>query len=450
MAVVIPYGAPTIASDLKTFSARFGLPSCQPANGCLRIVNQDGAPGPLPGANGDWPAEAAIGVETVHGICPSCRVLLVEPRSTLDPADLGAAVDTAARLGANEVAISFFSTETFSDPQYASHYNHPGVVIAVASGEARSGGTGYEGDYPNFPASLPTVIAVGGTHLNLHRDGSYAGESAWSSAGSGCSSWFSAPGWQAAAAQAAGCGGSRALADVAADADPDTGAAIYTSTPVPSQRGAKGWFQIGGTSLAAPLIAGVFALAGGTPATVSPGATLYGHRRSLHDVTTGANGACGGKPICQAGPGYDGPTGLGTPNGLAAFNAAGRAGLDPGHPRFGAVTRLIRIRSTNLVRVAVANGNVFPVTGVATLRSASPLHYPQPGSRPGIVAFGTQSFRALAQSRLTLTFRLSTPQRALLARQGRIALRITFDIRDPQGVRAIVRQRLVLEYVPGR
>jgi hypothetical protein len=439
VAVVIPYGAPTIAGDLATFSSRFGLPSCRPGTGCLRIVNQDGAPGPLPSGNGDWPVEAALGVETVHGICRGCRILLVEARSTLDP-DLAAAVDTAARLGANEIAISFFSTETFSEPQYASHYDHPGSVIVAASGDS-----GYLGSYPNFPASLPTVISAGGTHLSLHRDGSYAGETAWSSSGSGCSSFFSAPTWQAAAAASAGCGDHRALNDVAADGDPATGAAIYTSTAVPSQGGEKGWFQVGGTSLAAPLIAGVFALAGGTPANVSPGATLYAHRAALHDITRGANGACGGTPICQARAGYDGPTGLGTPNGLAAFIAGGSAGLDPRNPRFGAVARLIRTRGASTARIAVANRNPFQLTGIATLRSAFPLHYPNARSARRIVAFGSKSFRVAATGRLTLGFGLSRPQRALLARLGKITLLLTIELRDASGDRATVRQRVALE-----
>lgn len=317
---MLPYGGPTIARDLQRFSAQFGLPNCNLASGCLRIVNQNGHSGPLLAANGDWPVEAALSVETVHGICRNCRILFVAANSTTE-ADLAASVDTAAHLGANEITISFILSESFNDEDWAPHYNHSGVVIVAASGD-----NGYDVT-PGFPASLPTVVAVGGTHLNLGRNGSYRGESVWNSTGmatgSGCSSQFLAPRWQAADASAAGCGRFRALNDVAADADPATGAAVYTSTPVPVPGGGlqSGWFQLGGTSLAAPLIAGVFALAGGTPRGVSPGATLYANHRKLHDVIRGSNGSCGGKPICQAHRGYDGPTGLGTPNGLGAFTA---------------------------------------------------------------------------------------------------------------------------------
>lgn len=320
VAIVTPYGAPTIARDLQTFSLRFGLPRCGVSSRCLRVVNQNGQSSPLPLATGDWPIEGALSVETVHGICPDCRLVLVAATST-DEADLGASVDTAARRGASEIVISFVSLESFNDQDLAPHYNHPGVVIVAASGD-----NGYDVT-PGFPASAPTVIAVGGTHLNLKRNGSYGGESAWSSSegatGSGCSSQFAAPRWQSTDAAAAGCGTDRATNDVAADGDPATGAAVYTSTPVPvpGHGEQRGWFQLGGTSLAAPLIAGVFALAGGTPRGVSPGATLYAHQRKLHDVTRGSNGSCGGRRICQAQRGYDGPTGIGSPNGLDAFTA---------------------------------------------------------------------------------------------------------------------------------
>jgi subtilase family serine protease len=138
----------------------------------------------------------------------------------------------------------------------------------------------------------------------------YGGETAWSGAGSGCSAYVAKPSWQ----KDAGCA-RRSVVDVAADADPNTGAAVYDSV---SYQGHSGWFQVGGTSLAAPLIAGVYALAGNA-STVTYGSYPYSNTSSLHDVTSGSNGSCGGSYLCTAGSGYDGPTGLGSPNGLGGF-----------------------------------------------------------------------------------------------------------------------------------
>jgi hypothetical protein len=445
VAIVNPYGAPTIARDLQKFSSQFGLPQCTASSGCLRVVSEGGNTTALPVANGDWPAEATLGVETVHGICTTCHIMLVETNSS-SISDLTAGVDTAARLGVSEISISFLAREAFNDSYWAPHYNHPGVVIVAASGD-----NGYDTS-PAFPASLPNVVAVGGTHLNLRADGSYGGESAWSSAGSGCSSLFPAASWQATAAGAAGCGGHRAVADVSADADPTTGTAIFTSTPVPGQGGATGWFQIGGTSLAAPLIAGVFALAGGTPPTVSPLATLYAHRSGLHDVTSGANGQCGGHSICQSGPGYDGPTGLGTPNGLAAFIAprSSPAGLDPSHPNLSVTPTRIRVRSTTALRVSVLNRNGLTVSGSVSLASANRVHYPTSRSAARIVSFGTQGVHIGAHRSATPTFTMSRSVALLLARLRQITLIVTVRLGDTGGHRATVRQRLVLDYLPKR
>jgi subtilase family serine protease len=154
------------------------------------------------------------------------------------------------------------------------------------------------------------VTAVGGTTLTLKGDNTRLSETAWSGAGSGCSSYESKPAWQTDP----GCA-RRAVADVPADADPTTGASVYDSQ---GYQGQKGWFTVGGTSLAAPLIAGVYALAGNAASTTYA-SFPYSHTGSLNDVTSGTNGSCSGSYFCTAGSGYDGPTGLGTPNGTGAF-----------------------------------------------------------------------------------------------------------------------------------
>ena len=172
---------------------------------------------------------------------------------------------------------------------------------------ASTGDAGYGVEYP---AASPYVVAVGGTTLALNGDNTYAGETAWVDGGSGCSTYEPKPSVQTDS----GCS-KRAVADVSADADPNTGAAVYDSVPYSGQ---SGWFQVGGTSLASPLIAAVYALSGNTSNGLAP----YGNPGALHDVTGGSNGTCSPSYLCTAGPGYDGPTGLGTPNGLAAFAGA--------------------------------------------------------------------------------------------------------------------------------
>jgi subtilase family serine protease len=154
------------------------------------------------------------------------------------------------------------------------------------------------------------VTAVGGTTLTLKGDNTRLSETAWSGTGSGCSSYEAKPAWQADP----GCA-RRAVADVSADADPNTGASVYDSQ---GYSGRRGWFQVGGTSLAAPLIAAVYALAGNAASTTY-GSFPYSHTGSLYDVNSGTNGSCSGSYVCTAGLGYDGPTGLGTPNGTGAF-----------------------------------------------------------------------------------------------------------------------------------
>ena len=159
-------------------------------------------------------------------------------------------------------------------------------------------------------------MAVGGTQLLLNGDNTYNSESVWNGTGSGCSGVISAQSWQTTATNwaAIGCGTKRGINDVSAVADPATGAAVYDTY------GQGGWLVVGGTSLSAPLIAGVYALAGNASSFSYPAQSVYLSPGSLHDVTTGSNGSCGGFPLrCNAGVGYDLPTGIGTPNGLGAF-----------------------------------------------------------------------------------------------------------------------------------
>ena len=171
--------------------------------------------------------------------------------------------------------------------------------------------TGDNGTGASFPATSRFITAVGGTSLNTSTNSRGWTESAWSGAGSGCSSMETKPTWQTVTTNCS----RRAEADVSAVADPNTGVAVFQTF------GANGWVVYGGTSASAPIIASVYALAGTPGASDYAASYPYSHQGNLFDVTSGNNGTCGA-PICTAGTGWDGPTGLGTPNGTAAFSAA--------------------------------------------------------------------------------------------------------------------------------
>ena len=307
VAIVDAYDDPKIASDLNAYSKQFGLPLCNSSNPCFEKVNQSGsAAGPFPQGNSGWSLEIALDIEVAHAICPNCKVLLVEA-NTASLSNLAAAVNTAAKLGATEISNSYGGSE-YSSEVNDTAYDHPGIAVTVASGDNGYGSFG-------FPAASPHVITVGGTTLALGTGNTYGSESVWSGAGSGCSQYVLAPAWQSFLSA---CAGKRGTADVAADAAPSTGAAVYDTV---RYQGRSGWFQVGGTSLSSPLVAAVYALAGGLPAGTSAASGLYGHLGDstvLHDVTSGSNGSCS-TIMCKGAAGYDGPTGVGTPKGLGAF-----------------------------------------------------------------------------------------------------------------------------------
>jgi len=307
--IVDAYDNPYIESDLGVYSSQFGLPECTTANGCFRKVNQNGGTS-YPRGNTGWGLEIALDVQVAHATCPHCNILLVEASSN-SFSNLLAAEDYAtahADVVSNSWGGSEFSSETSSS--YDGHFDVPGVPITASSGD---GGYGVE-----YPASSRYVTAVGGTTLKLNSDNTRSSETVWSGAGSGCSAYETQPAWQTGLVDPSVCS-HRIVADVSADADPYTGAAVYDSY------GYGGWLQVGGTSLASPLIASVYALAGN-----NDGASIvYSYAASnddppsplLFDVKSGSNGSCGGSYLCTGGTGYDGPTGLGTPNGPSAFGS---------------------------------------------------------------------------------------------------------------------------------
>ncbi len=325
VAVVDAYDDPTAEADLGVYDAEFGLPACTSANGCFRKLDEQGKASPLPPTEGSWAGETSIDVQMVHAICQICHVLLVEAESE-GFSDLGAAVDTAVAAGATEISNSYAGPEEPSYGEFGAAYDHPGVVIAAASGDCGylNVACGWK-EAANFPADFPDVVAVGGTRLTSSK-GAWK-STVWSDGGSGCSLVFAAASWQQDLREfpATGCASGRAVADVAAIGDPNTGVDIYDSTPEGSG-GPTGWGVWGGTSVASPIIAAEFALAGGAHGVAYPAATLYSHNGeggAVYDVLSGANGSCAGASSCQAALGYDGPTGVGSPIGLRAFASAG-------------------------------------------------------------------------------------------------------------------------------
>jgi hypothetical protein len=383
VALVDAYNDPTAEADLNAYDAEFGLPECTTADGCFRQVNQNGEAGSLPfpkttkeletarkGSRAQreeaaeatgWALEISLDIEVAHATCQSCDIVLVEANGP-SYEDLETAERSAATLGAGEISNSWAGSEEGETPELesAGPFNHPGIVITAAAGD-----DGYlnwdaessaERGYVSFPASSPHVVAVGGTRLSLGTGSAWASEAVWNgdhATGGGCSVVFTAQPWQQSVADwsGVGCATKRAVADVAADADPYTGVAVRDTSPECEYRYEEAkvkhvlyWCTIGGTSVATPLIASTFALAGGADGVAYPAETLYENRlkspASLHDVTVGSNGectlpfledglsactpaeeaaSCASKAICLAGTGYDGPTGVGTPDGIAAF-----------------------------------------------------------------------------------------------------------------------------------
>jgi hypothetical protein len=302
VAIVDAFGYDSAESDLAVFRAHYGLSPCTTENGCFTKVDQRGGTD-YPADNPDWSIETALDLDAVSSACPDCHILLVQADNNGSP-NLGQAVDTAARLGAVAISNSYGVDGEFPyESSYDHYYDHPGIAVTVSSGDA--------GHVQSYPATDPDVIAVGGTTLNKDSSSSRGWtETAWWSGGSGCSLYEPAPGFQQDIAT--GCAGKRATADVAADADSESGLAVYNTL------GQDGWAQWGGTSLASPLVSAMYALAGPAVPGTYPASYVYRKHASLNDVTDGTDDSCG-DISCTAGPGWDGPTGVGTPNGVSAL-----------------------------------------------------------------------------------------------------------------------------------
>ena len=319
VAVVDAYNDPSAESDLAAYRSQYGLPACTSASGCFSKVNENGQASPLPlaapttGNDAGWAIEESTDLDTVSAICPNCRIVLVEATAP-NLGDLATGVNAAVQLGAEYVSNSYGGAEDPSETVADAYYNHPGVVVTAASGDSGYG--------PQYPAASRDVVSVGGTKLTPNSSTSRGwSETVWNetatgygATGSGCSADESKPSWQ----HDTGCG-HRTQNDVAADADPLTGVAVYDSYDPTF----GGWNVVGGTSVASPLVASAYALAGPPAAGTYPASYPYVHHTALNDVTSGNDGSCSPAYLCTAGTGYDGPTGWGTPEGVGAFSSSG-------------------------------------------------------------------------------------------------------------------------------
>jgi subtilase family serine protease len=305
IAIVDAFNYPNAASDLATYRAQFGLPPCTVASGCLKIVNQNGATSPLPAsppAGDDWNLEAALDLDMASAACPTCKLVLVEAQDDqgdgLFIAQNGAAALAGVVAISNSWGESSPGNDASLDTQFFTHSQ--AVNVFVSSGD--SGNTGTAGDYPS---TSEHVIAVGGTHLVKSTAARGWTETAWTGAGSTCSTVLAEPAFQKGTVPTNACG-KRAASDISAVADPNTGVAVFNAND-------GGFIVVGGTSASSPFVAGVFARYKISGAS-HDASFVYSHKTELFDVTSGRNGSCR-TALCRAAAGWDGPTGLGTPNG---------------------------------------------------------------------------------------------------------------------------------------
>jgi subtilase family serine protease len=319
LGIVDAYADPSALDDLKAYSKQFNLPvlakcktdiASSPVP-CLQIVNQKGGNKLPTTVDVGWMAEQSLDLDASHALCENCSILLVEADSN-QYGDLLPSENTAANLGANSISNSWGNTEaSWEGLNDTNYFTHPGVAMTAATGD-----NGYAGGVW-WPASSPDVVAAGGTSLFLSKNGKkYSSEVAWAGAGSGCSAYEARPSWQPILS---GCPNNRTVSDISMDADPNTGITIYDSNGCTDK---SCWYEEGGTSLSAPMVAALYALAGPLGDDHAP-ADLYTNvsKQNSHDIVSGSTGTCAFAYLCNAVAGYDGPTGLGSPKGLGIFEA---------------------------------------------------------------------------------------------------------------------------------
>lgn len=318
VAVVDAYDDPTAEADLAEYRSAYGLAPCTTAGGCFRKLDQSGGeeypPAPTTG-EGDWDLEISLDLDMVSAVCPNCHIVLVEASSD-SFADLTTAEQEAVRAGATEISNSWAGVEFGEETSYDHDFDQPGIPITAASGDWGYDNRQLGGTAPSYPAASPYVIAVGGTVLAAAENSRHWSESAWEDSGSGCSRFEPKPSYQ----QDAGCP-RRSENDVSAVAED---LSVYDTSHPQGSGNLPAWITVDGTSAATPIVAAVEALSEGAERSLGA-AAFYRSPGSLHDILSGSDGACPQFYLCQAGGGYDGPSGNGTPAGALSASAAAPA-----------------------------------------------------------------------------------------------------------------------------
>ncbi len=298
--IIDAYDNPNAESDLGVFSSTFGLPACTTANGCFSKVYASGS---QPSGDTGWGLEMSLDVQWAHAIAPLAKIMLVEAADA-SLSSLLTAIQVAVQRGANVISMSWGAGEFSTESSYDSYFNVPNVSFTASSGDSGSGVI--------WPSASAYVIGTGGTSLTTTSSGSYVSETAWSGSGGGISAYVARPSYQANYANKNNPNNMRGIPDVSSVSDPNTGLSVYDSY------GYGGWLVVGGTSAAAPFWAGVIAVTNSAAASKLPSlntllyqAATTSYSTAYHDITSGGNGSCGA--VCNAGPGYDYVTGLGTP-----------------------------------------------------------------------------------------------------------------------------------------
>jgi len=281
---------PNTEADLAVYRSQYNLPSCTTANGCFKKLNQNGLTSPLPAPapnTSNQAEEYAIDVDMVSAACPFCNIVVIEANTGGD-SDLMVAEDLATSL-ADFISNSWGAVDYSYETMLESHFQNPGKAYFASSGDKGYGNFWY-------PAASEYVTAVGGTVLTA-APGTSRGwsETTWLGSAAGCSQYIGKPAWQ----HDGGCP-RRASVDVSAIG---YNAGIYDSWS------SDGWYSASGTSVAAPLMAGIYANGGNRGA----GPSISYTTAAFNDVTTGVDLSGCSSYLCSAAVGYDYPTGNGTP-----------------------------------------------------------------------------------------------------------------------------------------
>jgi len=298
IAVVDAFHYPTALTDLRTFSAQFGLKAPN-----LTVVFASGTK-PAQDPSGGWELEAALDLEWAHAMAPDAKLFLVEARSN-SFSDLLAAERVAGNLvasaGGGEVSNSWGGDEFATETSFDSTFTAPGVVYFASSG-----------DQPGvqYPAASPNVVAAGGTTTARNPfTANFLSERPWDLAGSGFSAFEPRPVYQDVIQSIVGT--RRGVPDLSFDSNPVTGAWVFDSTPV--QGAGSGWFIVGGTSLASPALAGIVNAAGNRLGSSQAELNLiYNNLAITTDFNDISSGFCGPTAGFSAKLGWDLCTGIGS------------------------------------------------------------------------------------------------------------------------------------------